>query len=153
MAGNGSDDLLTIITRSFVGPGDTIAYPTPSYISVPNACRTAKRQLGGSPIHVGMDSEPRLFLGKPAQTGVPANPNSPSGTCLPPEAVADLAGSLDCPLVVDEAYADFAETNSVGLVKDHPNVHRHSHLEQGIEPRRAAHGLLDRSARRHRGSE
>jgi len=32
MARNGSDDLLTIITRSFVGPGDTIAYPTPSYI-------------------------------------------------------------------------------------------------------------------------
>src|SRR5213082_861085 len=29
LAGNGSDDLLTILTRSFVGPGDTLAYPTP----------------------------------------------------------------------------------------------------------------------------
>ena len=32
MAGNGSDDLLTIITRAFVGPADLAAYPTPSYL-------------------------------------------------------------------------------------------------------------------------
>src|SRR5215472_10167194 len=32
LAGNGSDDLLTIITRAFVGPGDSIVYPSPSYI-------------------------------------------------------------------------------------------------------------------------
>ena len=32
MAGNGSDDLLTIITRAFVGPGDLAAFPTPSYL-------------------------------------------------------------------------------------------------------------------------
>src|SRR4051812_41278109 len=32
LAGNGSDDLLTIITRAFVGPGARVVYPTPSYI-------------------------------------------------------------------------------------------------------------------------
>ena len=32
LAGNGSDDLLTIITRAFVGPGDVAGYPTPSYL-------------------------------------------------------------------------------------------------------------------------
>ena len=32
LAGNGSDDLLTIITRAFVGPGDLAAYPSPSYL-------------------------------------------------------------------------------------------------------------------------
>ena len=32
LAGNGSDDLLTIITRAFVGPGDLAGYPTPSYL-------------------------------------------------------------------------------------------------------------------------
>jgi histidinol-phosphate aminotransferase len=51
-----------------------------------------------------------------------ANPNSPSGTVLPPGEVAALASSLDCPLVVDEAYGDFAETNCVGLVEEHENV-------------------------------
>ena len=32
LAGNGSDDVLTILTRAFVGPGDLAAYPTPSYL-------------------------------------------------------------------------------------------------------------------------
>ncbi|MBV8076073.1 MAG: aminotransferase class I/II-fold pyridoxal phosphate-dependent enzyme, partial [Planctomycetaceae bacterium] len=31
LAGNGSDDLLTIITRAFVGAGDLVVYPMPSY--------------------------------------------------------------------------------------------------------------------------
>src|SRR3954447_18393562 len=32
LAGNGSDDLLTVITRSFAAPGDMVVSPTPSYI-------------------------------------------------------------------------------------------------------------------------
>ncbi len=29
---------------------------------------------------------------------------------------------MNCPLIVDEAYGDFAETDAVGLVAEHPNV-------------------------------
>src|SRR3972149_945448 len=32
MAGNGSDDLLSIIVRSFAGQGDKIVFPYPSYM-------------------------------------------------------------------------------------------------------------------------
>src|SRR5262245_55206210 len=32
LCGNGSDDILTIITRAFVGPGDRLRFPRPSYI-------------------------------------------------------------------------------------------------------------------------
>src|SRR5689334_19365397 len=45
-----------------------------------------------------------------------ANPNSPSGTMISPEQVAAIAESLPCPLLVDEAYADFADENCVELV-------------------------------------
>ena len=51
-----------------------------------------------------------------------ANPNSPSGTSLPREQVAELAEALPCPLIVDEAYADFAQDHCVDLVREHPNV-------------------------------
>jgi histidinol-phosphate aminotransferase len=51
-----------------------------------------------------------------------ANPNSPSGTVAPPERVAEIAASLPCPLLVDEAYADFAESNCVSLVKDNEKI-------------------------------
>ena len=51
-----------------------------------------------------------------------ANPNSPSGTALSRGQVAELAGRLACPLVVDEAYVDFAREHCIGLVRDFPNV-------------------------------
>jgi histidinol-phosphate aminotransferase len=43
---------------------------------------------------------------------------------LPRSEVAALASRLPCPLVVDEAYGDFAdpETHAAPLVHDHPNI-------------------------------
>jgi histidinol-phosphate aminotransferase len=41
-----------------------------------------------------------------------ANPNSPSGTMVDQETLAAWPG----PLVVDEAYVDFADTNALGLL-------------------------------------
>jgi histidinol-phosphate aminotransferase len=53
-----------------------------------------------------------------------ANPDSPLGTAHPQDAIARLAATLDCVLVVDEAYADFADSryHALALVKDHPNL-------------------------------
>ena len=31
LAGNGSDEILSIIMRSFVGPGDRVVFPVPTY--------------------------------------------------------------------------------------------------------------------------
>jgi histidinol-phosphate aminotransferase len=45
-----------------------------------------------------------------------ANPNSPSGTVVHPQRVLEIAEQLPCPLLVDEAYADFADTNCMHLV-------------------------------------
>jgi histidinol-phosphate aminotransferase len=50
------------------------------------------------------------------------NPNSPSGTMIPPARVRELAAALPCPLLVDEAYADFADTNCLSLVKENDKV-------------------------------
>src|SRR6202050_4298205 len=39
IAGNGSDDILTIATRCFVPPGGTLAYPEPTYSLYPVLAR------------------------------------------------------------------------------------------------------------------
>ena len=53
-----------------------------------------------------------------------ANPDSPSGTAIPREEVAELAAMVDCPILVDEAYGDFADArfHSMPLLEKHPNV-------------------------------
>ena len=49
-------------------------------------------------------------------------PTVPPAPRSPAQQVAELAQALPCPLVVDEAYADFAEEHCIRLVRDHPNV-------------------------------
>jgi histidinol-phosphate aminotransferase len=51
-----------------------------------------------------------------------ANPNSPSGTLLAPGEVAAIADALECPVLVDEAYVDFAESNCLDLVRTNERV-------------------------------
>ncbi len=123
MAGNGSDDLLTILTRTFVGEGETLRLPYPSYILYKSLA-----QLQGA------DSEEVQFtedwqLPPQFAENIPGlklvylpNPNSPSGTMISREAIVRLSESLPCPLVVDEAYADFAPFNCVDLVEKHPKL-------------------------------
>ena len=122
LAGNGSDDLLTILTRAYVGPGDLVAYPSPSYILYKTLAEIQDARFVELPFARDWSLAPSQLPETSAKLAFLANPNSPSGTCLPPEAVARLAEACPCPLVVDEAYGDFAETSCIGLVASHPNV-------------------------------
>ena len=122
LVGNGSDDLLTILTRAFVGPGDIVAYPTPSYILYRTLAELQNARCVEIPFESDWSIDPEPFAVSGARLALLANPNSPSGTMMQPESVAVIASRLSCPLVVDEAYADFADSDCVGLVKDHENV-------------------------------
>ena len=122
LAGNGSDDILTIITRAFAGPGDLIAYPTPSYILYKTLAELQDARVVEVPFRDNWELSVDDFAVPGAKLTFLANPNSPSGTSLSPAQVGELARKIDGPLVVDEAYADFAESDCVGLVAEHPNV-------------------------------
>ena len=50
------------------------------------------------------------------------NPNSPSGTVVGHDAIRRLAESLNGPLVLDEAYAEFAEVDGLSLMGKIPNL-------------------------------
>jgi len=117
LCGNGSDDILTIVTRAFVGQGQRLRLPYPSYILY----RSLAEIQGAA--HEEVNFQPDWSLGDDfAAPGDDlrlvflANPNSPSGTVVPPERVLEIARQLPCPLLVDEAYGDFAATNCLALV-------------------------------------
>ncbi len=123
LAGNGSDEILTILVRAIVGEGQRLRLPYPSYILY----RTLADIQGAVWEQTAFESDWKL----PAAFGegdedlrlafLP-NPNSPSGTVLPPEEVLSLAERLPCPLVVDEAYADFADSHCLDLVRQSDQV-------------------------------
>jgi histidinol-phosphate aminotransferase len=118
LCGNGSDDILTICTRAFVGPGQRLRLPYPSYILY----RTLAQLQGAQWEEVSFQDDWSL----PTSFGAPVdglklaflpNPNSPTGTMIPREAVLKFAQSLPCPLLVDEAYVDFADFHCADLVQ------------------------------------
>ena len=118
LCGNGSDDILTIATRAFVGPGDLLRLPYPSYILY----RTLAQLQCARWEEVRFNDDwslPPAFAAPAAglKLAFLPNPNSPTGTMLAREAVLDLAGRLPCPLLVDEAYVDFADFSCIDLVK------------------------------------
>jgi histidinol-phosphate aminotransferase len=114
LIGNGSDDILTIVTRAFVPEGGLMVSPTPSYILY----RALAEIQGARFQQVPYTAHWRLALPWPVQSAsltFVANPNSPSGTCVPAEELAHLADHLDSPLLVDEAYVDFADSHCLHL--------------------------------------
>ncbi len=123
LCGNGSDDILTIATRAFVGAGQLLRLPYPSYVLY----KTLAELQGARSEEVRFETDWTLSDGFAAGSEglrlvfLP-NPNSPSGTVIPPRQVLEFARRLPCPLLVDEAYADFAETNCLDLVAEEEKI-------------------------------
>ena len=122
LCGNGSDDILTILTRTFVGSGECLRLPYPTYILY----RTLAEIQGASSETVHFNSDwtlPDEFFADSAEYRLNKlrlvflpNPNSPSGTVIPKQRILEIAQKLPCPLVVDEAYAEFADEHCIDLV-------------------------------------
>ena len=120
LIGNGSDDILTILTRAFVPEGRLIVSPTPSYLLYSTLADIQGARFEAVPFTTDWRL-PCPWPKRNAHLTLVANPNSPTGTMVSNEALEALAGELRGPLIVDEAYVDFAEQNAVGLTRL-PNV-------------------------------
>jgi histidinol-phosphate aminotransferase len=121
LIGNGSDDVLTVLTRAFVPEGGKMASLTPSYILYKSLAEIQGASFETATFTDGW-KPPTPWPVKNAHLTFLANPNSPSGTMLRPTEVAKLAEQVNGPFVLDEAYADFAEVNGLELVGKVPNL-------------------------------
>jgi histidinol-phosphate aminotransferase len=123
LCGNGSDDILTIVTRAFVGPGESLRLPYPSYILYRTLAQLQDAVWEevlfqpdfslSSEFGLGSENLRLVFL---------PNPNSPSGTLIPKSTIETVAERLPCPILVDEAYVDFADESCLELVQRNPKV-------------------------------
>ena len=121
LIGNGSDDILTILTRAFVPEGGLIASPTPSYILYKSLAELQGARFEKVPFTPDWQLPGRWPTG--AHLTFLPNPNSPSGTVVPLAEVERLAAAVaPAPLVLDEAYADFADASGLELLPRVPNL-------------------------------
>jgi histidinol-phosphate aminotransferase len=128
LVGNGSDEFLPIAFRSFVGEGDTVVYPYPSYLLYETQGQIQMGRL--AKVQFNRDwSLPRDFARAGARLTLLANPNSPSGTLISRQEIETLLKEAAGVVLVDEAYADFAaskspysEESALPLVKRYDNL-------------------------------
>ncbi|MGC8778699.1 MAG: histidinol-phosphate transaminase [Candidatus Caldatribacteriaceae bacterium] len=121
MVGNGSDELLNLVFRVFAGKGDIIAYPFPTYTLYRTLALLQEAEAWEIPFPDDF-SLPVEFLSAEANLKVLCNPNSPTGTWIPQEAVEELLCASSCPVLLDEAYVDFAAQNTLPLLSRFPHL-------------------------------
>ena len=130
VCGNGSDELLALLTRAYAGPGDEVLYSEYGFLIYPIAARSA----GATPVaaperDLRMDVDALLErAGERTRVVFIANPNNPTGDYLPATEVARLRAGLPetTLLVIDAAYAEYVGArdydDGAALVAAHDNV-------------------------------
>jgi histidinol-phosphate aminotransferase len=123
LAGNGSDELLALLFRATVDPGDRVAFPVPTYSLYEVLAAVQGATLVRPPWNADW-TVPAALATADARLTFLCNPNSPSGTLVPVPAIEELARAVAGILVVDEAYIDFAppDAAALSLVGQMPNV-------------------------------
>jgi histidinol-phosphate aminotransferase len=147
VCGQGSDDLIDLILRVTVAPGDGVINCPPTFGMYPfsaaiagarvvEAARLESFALDLDAIEAAAGGAKLIFL---------ASPNNPTGNRLSPGEVERVL-SLPLLVVVDEAYIEFAgaEHSLVPMVAEHPNlvVLRTFSKWAGLAGLRAGYGVM-----------
>lgn len=122
LCGNGSDDVLTVITRCFVPPGGTLAFPDPTYSLYGVLAAIEDARTAAVPWGANWSLPINGLLATQADAIYIANPNAPTGTLVAPDEISKLAAEFPGVVLIDEAYADFTDQNCLDLVGRHANV-------------------------------
>jgi histidinol-phosphate aminotransferase len=120
--GNGSDDILNLLARAFGGQDRSTVDTFPSYSLYPVITAIAGGEIESVPFPESMELPVDALAASGADLLFLTCPNAPTGVRFPLEALERLAGMVDGLLVIDEAYADFAEVSAVALLASCPNV-------------------------------
>ena len=128
--GNGSNDIIEFIARSFLSDKDSAIYSEHAFAVYPLVVQAVGAEGIEVPaIEYGHDLEEMLKAVKENTKLVfIANPNNPTGTFLSPKEIESFLDHLDRNIIVllDQAYFDYSSYNnediSFDLIKNYPNV-------------------------------
>jgi histidinol-phosphate aminotransferase len=125
MLGSGSTELIDVIVRTFVGPGEEVLLSVPTF----SMYEARTRVVGGIPVLVPMRDEQDHDL-----TGIIGavtertkviflcSPNNPTGNRIPEEALRRIL-RLGIPTVIDEAYVELGDGLTYsGIVQEYANA-------------------------------
>ncbi|QSH40887.1 histidinol-phosphate transaminase [Lentisphaerota bacterium ZTH] len=123
IAGNGSDDILTIVFRSFTDGRRAVAFLEPTYSLYPVLAGLQGCDIIKIPLQDDFSlAENLLEQAAAANLLIISRPNAPTGNTFPVEDIRRICREFDGVVVIDEAYADFSADNCVDLAFEFNNV-------------------------------
>lgn len=147
VAGNGTDGVLDILTRIFVGKGDETIIPIPTF----SYYELFTRLCDGVPKFTSRDSNfdvdvDALINSVSSKTKMIflCSPNNPTGNQIGERDLKKVLNATDAMVVVDEAYAEFADSSVIDLVGERENliVMRTMSKAFGLAGLRVGYGVL-----------
>jgi histidinol-phosphate aminotransferase len=144
--GNGSDELIGLILRLFLEPGDEVINLVPTF----DMFRFGVILCNGKLVEVPRDEEYRVnvkavkkAITKKTKLILLANPNNPTGTPTPQKDVLELV-ETGVPIVADEAYVEFSGETVTPFVPNYDNlmVLRTFSKWAGLAGLRVGYGLM-----------
>ena len=153
--GNGSNDVLELVTQAFLTPGDEAVYAQHAFAVYPLA--THARGAKGVEVPAkdyGHDLPAMLAaIGPRTRVVFVANPNNPTGTWIGGAAVEAFVAKVprEVVVVLDEAYDEYLappdRSRSVGWIGRYPNliVSRTFSKAHGLAALRVGYGVMDPS--------
>lgn len=126
VGGDGADEILDLLGKTFTDPGDEFIVPLPSYMyyeftlkihgAIPVFARwdVENNRLDVDSVLAAISPQTRLiFL---------CTPNNPTGGLIAKEDIRRVLENTDALVVVDEAYFEFSGTDNVELLQDYENL-------------------------------
>lgn len=126
VAGNGSDEIITILLGAFLQIGDKVATVAPDFSMYGFYCETYEKE------HITLAKKDDLTIDvdsliceinkiKPAAF-IFSNPCSPTSIVLPKEDVVKLVKEAETLVVLDEAYMEFSNQSLINDVESYDNL-------------------------------
>ena len=126
MLGNGSDELLQVVTMALARPGATILHPAPTFVMYSMYAAFTGMKAVAVPLREDFTFDAGAFIARmkaerPALVFL-AYPNNPTGTLYPEEDVVSVIKACPGLVVLDEAYHAFAGRTFMDRLREFPNL-------------------------------
>jgi len=126
MLGNGSDELIQILTVAVATPGAVVLAPEPSFVMYRRNAIAAHARYVGVPLQADFRLDVEAMLRaiereRPALVWL-AYPNNPTGNLFDVADVERIVGAAPGLVAIDEAYYAFADKSFLPRVLEFPNV-------------------------------
>lgn len=124
--GNGSDELISLLSVATARPGAVVLSAWPSFVMYQVSAQLAGSRFVGVPLAPGFGLDRAAMLAA-IEREAPAlvylsYPNNPTGACFDDGVIRDILAAAPGLVVIDEAYQPFAPRTWMPALERHPDL-------------------------------